>query len=146
MPNDIFNNLFPTEVAPFADNYHQLVAPFAGNCHQQVAASLVAVNPERIYQQQMLKNQRQIKELLRKQIKNGVQRPDYINKLIEAGLIYPDGITALAGLDKIAYYLIHDWKMDFCSPELLMQFRQKNGKLFSLNTAREAVKRAKNSD
>jgi hypothetical protein len=71
------------------------------------------------------------------------EMPEYVKRIIEAGLIDRDGMTALEGLDKIADYLLNEWKMEFLSPELLLQFRQKNGKHFSLNTAREAVKRAK---
>jgi hypothetical protein len=94
-------------------------------------------------QQRIIETQQRITELLEEQIKNGVKRPDYVNKLIEEGLIYPDGITAIEGLDTIADYLLNTLRLDFVSPELLMQFRKMDGELFSIKSAREAVKRAK---
>jgi len=94
-----------------------------------------------------LESQNEQTKILKEQSKEiKAARPDYVNRLIEAGLVSPDGITVWGGgLDKVADYLLNQWKMDFLSPELLLQFRQKNGKEFSLSTAREAVKRAKPS-
>ena len=96
--------------------------------------------------EKQIKNQERIIKLLEDQKQNGVKRPEYLNNLIENGLIHIDGASALEGLDKIADYLINFLCLDFVSPELLMQFRKLDGDLFSINSAREAVKRAKNKE
>ena len=95
--------------------------------------------------EQQLESQNEQIEIQKKQLDESINslRPDYVNRLIESGLVYIDGVTALESLDKIADYLLNEWKMDFLSPELLMQFRQKDGKSYSINSAKEAVKRAK---
>jgi len=101
-------------------------------------------NNEREYQRALQREQLENLEEIKNLLKSNENRPDYINDLVNLGYLYRDGITALAGLDKIAELLI--MKVDFLSPDLLMQFRQKDGKPFSINSAREAVKRAKNNE
>lgn len=98
--------------------------------------------------EQQLKTQEEQVEILKEQSDGSISayRPAYVNQLVEDGLVYIDGVTALAGLDKIADYLLNHSKIDFLSPELLLQFRQKTGEQFSINTARESVKRAKTKE
>lgn len=67
--------------------------------------------------------------------------PGYVNKLIENGYVAPDGETAIASLDDIAEFL-YTLKLDSFNFKTLLHFRQHNGRPFSENTAKEAVKRS----
>jgi hypothetical protein len=68
--------------------------------------------------------------------------PEYNKKLIEKGYLSPDGITTTASLDDIAEFLFTQ-KLEKFNFKLLMQYRQIDGQSFSVNTAKEAIKRCK---
>jgi len=125
-----------------------VIVPNANSYFQQVAAAHAELSNlpkeiERRQRQKLIRNQNKIIKLLEDQAENGVQRPDYLNYLIKEGYVHIDGVTATVGLEKIADCLLNTLGLDFVTPELLMQFRQKNGKLFKITSAREAVKRVK---
>jgi len=67
--------------------------------------------------------------------------PEYTKELIKNGYIEKDGITAIASLDNIAEFL-YGLKLDVFNFKTLLQYRQHDGKPFSENSAKEAVKRA----
>ena len=67
--------------------------------------------------------------------------PAYLVKLVENGYIETDEKTAIAPLDDIAEFL-YSLNLDIFNFKTLLQFRQHNGRPFSENTAKEAVKRA----
>ena len=71
--------------------------------------------------------------------------PDYINQLIENGYIETDGKTAIASLDKIAEFL-YSLNLDEFNFKTLLQFCQHDGRPFSENSAKEAVKRANHTE
>jgi len=77
-----------------------------------------------------------IKKLLSKN-----EIPKYNKTLIEIGYLAPDGKTAFASLDAIAEFL-KTLKLDNFNYKLLMQYRQHDGQPFSINSAKEAVKRS----
>jgi len=64
-------------------------------------------------------------------------RPKYITGLIDEGYLMPDGKTTNVGLGRIAEYLYTH--IENVTPEILLQFRQKNGLPFTKRTAKAAA-------
>jgi hypothetical protein len=76
-----------------------------------------------------------------KELKTDNNRPKYVYALMEQGYVGKDGVTALTGLDNIAEFL--STNIEIVTPQLLLQFRQSDGKEYSLRTAQDAVRRNK---
>jgi hypothetical protein len=64
-------------------------------------------------------------------------RPKYITDLIDQGYLMPNGRTVTVGLERIAEYLYTH--IENVTPEILLQFRQKNGLPFTQRTAQAAA-------
>jgi len=81
-----------------------------------------------------------LKELFYLQPEN---KPSYIVKAIQEGLLDSDGIRIAlnSSIDKLAEFLYKN--VENLSPDLLKQFRKKNGKPYAMSSLKEAVKRAK---
>lgn len=96
----------------------------------------------RIEENQVVINESSISELITKvNILLKEPRPKYITDLIDEGYLLPDGRTTLVGLEKIAEYLYTH--IENVTPEILMQFRQKNGLPFTQRTAQSAATNCK---
>ena len=63
-------------------------------------------------------------------------RPKYITDLIDQGYLLSDGRTVTVGLERIAEYLYTH--IENVTPEILLQFRQKNGLPFTQRMAQAA--------
>jgi hypothetical protein len=78
-----------------------------------------------------------------KQTENRPIVPDYIKELVKNGYLASDGKTVISSsLDNVAEFL-YSLNLDNFNYKMLMQFRQLNGKPFSPNSAKEAIKRCK---
>ena len=92
----------------------------------------------RIEENQDVINESSVSELITKiNVLLKEPRPKYITGLIDEGYLMTDGRTALVGLERIAEYLYTH--IENVTPEILLQFRQKNGLPFTQRTAQAAA-------
>jgi len=80
-----------------------------------------------------------------KQTEKPQTTPDYVTGAIQEGLIDKDW-KITKSLVKLARYLIDEFLMEDLDPHVLQQFKNKDGTKIPLNSAQQAVKRAKNNN